>query len=534
MSDQIRIALAVLLSALVLFVSQHFFAPPQHKPVVHEELSDEEMHKESMLSRDDVISSSDRINFENKFIKGSINLTGALLDDLVLKNFNELDGSPLTLLSPGKTANEYFVELGWVGEKGVELPTIDTVWNVLDRGVDSINLWWENNAGIRFEIQLSLDEKYVFNVTQRVLNGAGKNFRSRSVIKRVNAGADSSSSIMHEGAIGSIDSKLKEVDFSNLKEKFTYKNSTGWVGFSDKYWLVALFAANDATKISGAFSVEADGRYRVSYLLPVQESNEKVDNFHLFVGPKQLDALDYYQDKFHISLFDRAVDFGFLYFITKPIFLFLHEVYLFTGNFGLAILILTVLIKVVLLPLSYKSFVGMNKMKKFQPQIQKLKEKYEHNPLELQKATIAFYKKNNVNPLSGCLPILLQMPIFFALYKVLYVTIEMRHAPFYFWITDLSARDPTSIFNLFGLIPWNPPDFLKIGILPILMSLSMYIQQRMNPAPTDPIQAKIMRFLPVFFLIMFSSFPSGLVLYWFWSNILSIVQQFLIKRLVKE
>ncbi|MDZ5762098.1 Membrane protein insertase YidC [Candidatus Cyrtobacter comes] len=541
MSDQIRIAIAVLLSAIVLFLSQYFFAPQhnsKHEKVMHDEIGDEEVRVEKIVSRDDVMLSSDRVNFENKLVKGSINLTGALLDDLVLKNFNELDGSQLVLLSPSNTSKEYFVEFGWVSEKGIELPSLNTKWNILDNSVDHVNLWWENNVGIRFEIKVSLDDKYLLNIIQRVVNLSDKNFtiRSRSIIKRVDAGAESSS-IMHEGAIGSINSTLKEVDFGNLKdgEKFTYKDSSGWVGFSDKYWLVSLFAENSSTKISGVFSNDADGRYRVSYLLPAQtmvSDDSSVTNFNLFVGPKQLDVLDYYQEKFNVSLFDRAVDFGFLYFITKPIFLFLHEVYLFTGNFGLAILILTVLIKVLLLPLSYKSFIGMNKMKKFQPQIQKIKEKYENNPMELQKATIEFYKKNNVNPLSGCLPILLQMPVFFALYKVLYVTIEMRHAPFYFWITDLSARDPTSIFNLFGLIPWSPPEFLKIGILPILMSLSMYIQQQMNPAPTDPIQAKIMKFLPVFFLVMFSSFPSGLVLYWLWSNILSVLQQFLIKRCI--
>ncbi len=550
MSDQVRIALAVLISALVLVFWQYFFAPVHDEVVINVEQGErctEVNEYEKELPREYTISTTQRVFFENQFVKGSINLKGAVIDDLMLKKFKESENSEgsldsgLLLLSPIKSKNEYFVEFGWVGEKGLILPDLNTEWTLEESKENCISMQYLNDQGVNFKIKFYLDEQYLIQVIQEVENYSSDSIslRPRAVIRRIGAGSENSSIIMHEGAIGSIASNLKEISFKDLQggDNFTYKNEEGWVGFSDKYWLVSLFNPLSTEKISGSFSYDAKTNYRVSYLLPTQELDTKATcnaSFNLFAGPKQLDVLSHYQSVYNISLFDRAVDFGILYFITKPIFLFLHEVYLFTGNFGFAILILTVLIKLALLPLSYKSFVGMGKMKELQPKINKIREKFANNPVELQKATLDIYRKNNINPLSGCLPVLLQMPVFFALYKVLYVTIEMRHAPFCLWITDLSIKDPTNIFNLFGLIEWDPPSFLSIGVLPILMALSMYIQQKMNPEPTDPVQAKVMKFLPLFFLIMFASFPSGLVLYWLWSNILSILQQQFIRKLITK
>ena len=342
--------------------------------------------------------------------------------------------------------------------------------------------------------------------------------------------------LIHEGAIGVFDNKLEEIKFEKLDDKtFKFSDSDhGWFGFSDKYWLTAIIP-EDSTTISTKFlsyEINEEKRYQTDAII----NNDLDDNYskiHFFAEAKKLKLLDYYQNKYNIKLFDRAVDFGVLYFITKPIFVALNYLHSLVGNFGIAIILLTIFIKILLFPLAYKGFKGMNKLKDLQPEMTRLKKSCGSDSAKFQKSIVELYKKEKVNPISGCLPILLQMPIFFALYKVLYVTLEMRHAKFYLWIKDLSAADPTNIFTFFGLLSWNPPSFFHIGVLPIVMALTLYFQQMLNPQPADPTQAKVMRFLPLIFLFMFASFPSGLVLYWSCSNILSITQQLLIKKITQ-
>ena len=359
------------------------------------------------------------------------------------------------------------------------------------------------------------------------------------MLSRSRGEAAASNAILHEGAISVVNGKLEEVTFDDIisDKKVVYENNSSWIGFSDKYWLTALIPSFQNKARFSEFDSVSGNRFQVDQMsapINIKKSEFAEATTLFFAGAKELEVLDNYQDDFGIALFDRSVDFGILYFVTKPIFILLNYFHKFSGNFGIAILLLTVVIKIGLFPLAYKGFKGMNKLKDLQPMMAELKEKYSGDAIAFQQATLALYKREKVNPMAGCLPIILQMPIFFALYKVLYVTIEMRHAPFLGWIKDLSVPDPTSIFNLFGLLPWSVPSFLMIGVLPILMALTMFVQQRLNPEPTDPMQAKIMKMLPLIFLFMFSSFPSGLILYWAWSNTLSILQQLFIKQIVKD
>ncbi|MDA0939359.1 MAG: membrane protein insertase YidC, partial [Proteobacteria bacterium] len=385
----------------------------------------------------------------------------------------------------------------------------------------------------------SIDDYYLFNIKQTIINNSEDEFsfvNKASIARNYGEGEDGSS-LVHEGAIGVCRSKLNELSFGDMRslDEFVDSNCSGWRGFSDKYWISAIIPQEKAALFkSHSYYDKNTNLYRSDIDLKAQKSNPKTsisNSIYLIAGAKQLDLLHFYQDTLDIEMLERAVDFGILYFITKPIFLLLHEFYEFIGNFGLAIILLTILIKILLFPLAYKSAISMNKLKVLQPKIMQIKERNKDDTIAFQREMMNLYKKEKVNPMSGCLPILLQMPIFFALYKVLSVTIEMRHAGFYLWIQDLSAADPTSILNLFGILPWDAPSFLSIGILPILMAASMYVQQRLNPEPADPMQAKIMKFLPLIFLFMFSSFPSGLVLYWICSNILSIIQQITMKRM---
>ena len=407
---------------------------------------------------------------------------------------------------------------------------------------------WTNSQGILFTIDITLDDKYMFDI-KTVVDASNSSLeiqdlqiRGHISMQRARNLLVSDSRMLHEGPTGVVDGKLKEINFSDVQSENYRTNKdqkVEWLGFSDKYWLVSIISKNPGSKGTiGSFSSAFDNewhntKFQMDLFFPIHNLNKNTveDSFLLFAGAKSIEILDSYQKLYNITMFDRAVDFGFLYFITKPIFLMLSYFYQLLGNFGLAIMLLTVLTKILLFPLAYKSVKSMNNIKKIQPKISKLKEQYADNNMMFQQALISLYKKEQVNPASGCLPIILQMPIFFALYKVLYVTIEMRHVPFFLWIHDLSAHDSTTIFNLFGLIPWQPPLFLMIGVLPIAMSLTMFLQQMISPQPADPTQALMMKLMPLFLLFMFAQFPSGLLIYWTWSNILSIGQQLIIKYL---
>lgn len=398
---------------------------------------------------------------------------------------------------------------------------------------------WDNGEGLIFKKIIEVDENYMLTIRQTIHNKTTKpvSFRTHASIKQSNP-TPSNYVVLHEGALGYLNGKLQEVKYEDLKKdkKETYVSQGGWFGITDKYWLTAL-VPDQNIEVDVAFTA-TQNRGETTYATGFKEPNTTVASgktftatTHFFAGAKSLDLLDRYEELYNIPHFDLAIDFGWFYFITKPLFFAVKWLFDLLGNFGLAIIALTILVRLSFYPLANKSFHSMAKMKELQPEVERIKRVYDNDKQRLQQEMMGLYKKHGVNPVAGCLPMLIQIPVFFALYKVLFVTIEMRHAPFYGWLVDLSAPDPTTIFNLFGLISWTPPSFLMIGVLPIIMSISMYVQQKLNPQPSDPIQEKVFKFLPLVFLFMLANFPAGLILYWICSNIFSIVQQwFQIKR----
>ena len=558
MNEQHRLILALVLSTIIIFGWQFFFTDPQIKKEIVIEHSDNRINEEASVNRPEydigmprdrnaILNDTSRITIKTDYLEGSINLSGARIDDLSLVKYNKninSDEDKIILLSPSGTQDVYFAEFGWISDdKSLVLPDKNSIWQsdktTLSAG-DVVTLVWKNSEGVTFKIKVELDNFYMFKITQSIENPKSDIVvRTYSVLSRSRGEAAASNAILHEGAISVVNGKLEEVTFDDIisDKKVVYENNSSWIGFSDKYWLTALIPSFQNKARFSEFDSVSGNRFQVDQMsapINIKKSEFAEATTLFFAGAKELEVLDNYQADFGIALFDRSVDFGILYFVTKPIFILLNYFHKFSGNFGIAILLLTVVIKIGLFPLAYKGFKGMNKLKDLQPMMAELKEKYSGDAIAFQQATLALYKREKVNPMAGCLPIILQMPIFFALYKVLYVTIEMRHAPFLGWIKDLSVPDPTSIFNLFGLLPWSVPSFLMIGVLPIIMALTMFVQQRLNPEPTDPMQAKIMKMLPLIFLFMFSSFPSGLILYWAWSNTLSILQQLFIKQIVKD
>lgn len=564
LSANTRLIIACVISTIIITIWQFFFVEPMVREQAEEQARLEAAKPIAMVhtidnlrARDDIISeemaNNTRVKFESSTVKGSINLVGLRLDDLILKKYrtdqkkesvSEFNSTnSVVLLSPSKANDGYFIESGWLSDaNNSDLPNSTTIWKADKISIkpgDILTLTYANRNGVRFKVQLSLDENYLFSVTKEVENNSTEavNLASYTLANRINNHIDQSNYVFHEGFIGVKGEKLFEEGYTDLlKEKESDKGDFSWVGFTDKYWLTAFWEDDKSTDhvISTSNTKNKIERLQLSsstQMVSIAPNSKHVWKNSIFAGAKELEVLESYQQKYSLPLFDRVVDFGYLYFITKPLLSFLHFLYKYLGNFGVAIMVLTLIIKVLLFPLAHKGYKGMNRLKDLQPKIAALKERHENNPAEFQKALLDLYRKEKINPMGGCLPILLQIPVFFALYKVLYVSIEMRHAPFFGWIKDLSVPDPSSIFNLFGLIPWDPPQFLMIGILPCLMAFTMYVQQRMNPEPTDPVQAKVMRYLPLIFLFMFSSFPSGLIVYWTLSNVLSIMQQFLIKKL---
>ncbi|PKU26215.1 membrane protein insertase YidC [Telmatospirillum siberiense] len=503
----------------------------------------------SAETRAAAIAQAPRVKISTPSLSGSFSLMGGRIDDLDLVHFHESPdpASPeITLLSPGAGAGAYYAEFGFVAADAKDkdaIPGPDTLWTASGQTLTPdtpVTLTWENGHGLKFSRTYTVDANYMFSVTQKVENTGSSPITlfPYALVSRWGTPKTQDIYILHEGALGVLDGTLKEMKYKKLREDehlVEAKSTGGWIGFTDKYWLTALIP-DQSMPISTRMNWRAvDGvdRYQSDWLgggLTVAAGASSETTSHFFAGAKELAKLDAYGEKLGIPRFDLAIDFGWFYFLTKPFFYFLRFIHSEVANFGIAILIFTVIIKGAFFPIANKSYKAMSKMKKLQPEVKKLQERFGDDRARLNQEMMALYKREKANPVSGCLPILIQIPVFFALYKVLYVTIEMRQAPFFGWIKDLSVPDPTTIFNLFGLIPWVPPEFLHIGIWPLIMGVTMYLQQKLNPAPADPIQAKMFTFLPIIFTFMLASFPAGLVIYWAWSNTLSIAQQWLIMR----
>tara|TARA_B100001123_G_scaffold258259_1_gene287853 strand:+ start:510 stop:2195 length:1686 start_codon:yes stop_codon:yes gene_type:complete len=550
-----NVLMAILLSTMVLIGWAVFFEPPNiEKKITDKELTEnkdisspsiDEGEKEikNEIAREDLIADTKRIKVENKNIKGSISLQGAIIDDVIFKNYNEtLNGeNKVVFLNPKNSQNEYFVETGWAagGNEKINLPVINSNWKVRGNNVltpnNPVTLEWDNNAGLIFIKKIELDEKFLFKITQSIKNNSNKSFQfyPYAQISRKGKPEGMQIYILHEGFLGVFEEELKEEDFDDIeKEKFTINSSKGWLGITDKYWLTAI-VPEKGNQFKAEF-VAKNNMYRANYIIKdakiLNPGSSITNEINAFVAAKEVAVIDNYAEQLSIEKFDLAIDWGWFYFFTKPLFFIIDYFFKLTGNFGFAIVIITALVRLIFFPLANYSFRSMAKMKILQPEMLRLKELHKDDKVKLQQEMMALYKREKVNPISGCLPVLIQIPFFFAIYKMLYVTLEMRHQPFFGWIKDLSERDPTSIFNLFGLIPWDPPTFLMIGAWPILMGLSMYVQQKLNPTPPDPLQAKIFMFFPIFLTIILAPFPSGLVVYWTVNNILTIAQQWVIMR----
>jgi YidC/Oxa1 family membrane protein insertase len=502
----------------------------------------------AITSRAEMLARTPRIRIDNGQVHGSISLQGGRLDDLTLATYRETvskDSAEIILLSPAGTPEPYYAEYGFVAADGgkIPLPNHQTVWSgdskqILRPG-NPVTLQWDNGAGLKFMRTYEVDEHYLFTITEKVENSgaAPVSLMPYGLVSRHYTPTVSGYFILHEGLLGVLGGALNEITYENIRETPAAKiqSTGGWLGITDKYWLVSLIP-DQAADFSGSFSYNPMGgrdRYQADYLraaVTIAPGQSAEVTSRLFAGAKKVSLIDAYADKYSVTLFDRAIDWGWFYFLTKPLFVLIDWFYVLTGNFGIAIILLTVVVKAAFFPLANKSYVAMSKMKKLQPLMLEIREKFPEDKMRQQQEMMDLYKREKANPLSGCLPMLVQIPVFFALYKVLFVTIEMRHAPFFGWINDLAAPDPTSLFNLFGLIPWSPPGFLMIGLWPILMGVSMWMQQRLNPAPTDPVQEKVFMWMPVFFTFLLGTFPAGLVIYWTVNNVLSIIQQAIIMK----
>ena len=551
--DTKNVIAAISLSAAVIILYSLFFAPsPNELKKIDEQKSSlnseapklEESEKIVELSRDQALKESNRVEFENQNIKGSISLMGGTIDDLIFKNYTEtLDGkNKITLLNPKKYSEGYFVETGWVSSsKNIELPSSNTSWKVegnnkLTPG-NPVTLVWNNNQGISFKKKIKIDEKFLFSIDQIITNQSEKSydFYAYGQIIRNKSPEVTNFYILHEGLIGVLNDQLVEKDYDDIEEKeFSQKAETGWLGITDKYWITTLIPEKNK-EFRADFNFK--NKFRANFIetkpMELESKGTVSSNVRVIVAAKEVDVIDNYAEKSNISKFDLAIDWGWFYFFTKNFFFAIDYFFKLTGNFGIAIVLITICIRILFYPLANYSFKSMAKMKVLQPEMTRLKELHKDDKMKLQQEMMALYKKEKVNPVSGCLPIFIQIPFFFAIYKVLFVTLEMRHQPFYGWIKDLSERDPTSIFNLFGLIPWDPPSFLIIGVWPCLMGLTMYLQQKLNPTPPDPIQQKIFMFFPLFLTIILAPFPSGLVIYWTINNVLTMAQQLVIMRQTK-
>jgi len=576
MSENRNFLLAAVLSMAVLLGWQYFFIEPQveaERAVQAERSATQEALADSVvpqvlesrpnspadlvgegslltgLPRDLALSQSERVQIDTALLAGSISLTGARIDDLQLHTYHETvdPTSPeIILFSPANSLSPYFAEFGWTAPAaaGLKLPTRDTVWTA-PAGASmsansSVTLTYDNGEGLVFNRTVTVDENYMFTVEQAVVNntGAPVTLYPYGLVSRTGTPEIEGFFILHEGLIGMLGEEgLVEIDYDDILDdrEVKYTANEGWLGITDKYWATVLIP-EQGSAFDARFSEGPNPRknvYQTDYLgtdgLTAAPGATLNHTARLYAGAKLVDMIDGYEAD-GVFRFELLIDWGWFYFLTKPLFIGLDYVYGIVGNFGIAILIVTVIIKLFFFPLANRSYEAMSKMKKLQPNMEKLREQYADDKMEQQKQIMELYKTEKVNPLAGCLPVVIQIPVFFALYKVLFVTIEMRHAPFYGWIQDLSAPDPTTLFNLFGLIPWDPPSLLMVGVWPLLMGITMFVQQRMNPAPADPTQQMIFTWMPVFFVFILASFPAGLVIYWAWNNLLSVLQQGVIMR----
>ncbi|WP_374656406.1 membrane protein insertase YidC [Dongia sp.] len=513
------------------------------------------------LPRAEALAQGPRVAIDAPKLKGSIALKGGRIDDLVLNHYRETiePNSPnVVLLSPAKAQHAYFADTGWVGAPGVATPNAETLWSASGTTLtpqSPLTLTWDNGAGLVFTRKISIDDGYMFKVEESVANNGAATVALAPYSRVVRFGLPPSPSqtyVLHEGPMGVFDGTLNEESYSGVKDQaedaegnepksVNFASTGGWLGISDKYWLVAQIAPADASiKARYLYEPKLDS-YQADYTADMRDvpagGGSASFTHQVFAGAKEVRLLEAYRDNLGIPLFERAVDFGWFFFLTKPLHAFLDWIVRYIGNMGIAILLLTVCVKAVMFPLANKSYASMSKMKALQPKMAELKEQFGEDKARFQQEMMALYKKEKVNPAAGCLPILVQIPVFYALYKVLYVTIDMRQAPFFGWVHDLSMPDPTSFLNLFGLIPWEPHLYfnmpivgaiihlLSIGIWPLIMGFTMWAQMRLNPTPPDPVQAKMFAVMPFIFTFMLGSMPAGLVIYWAWNNTLSIAQQ---------
>ena len=505
-------------------------------------------------TRDAALAANPRVVIDTASKRGSLNLRGARIDDIVLKDYQETvePGSDnIVLLSPTGAPDPYYAEFGWVGNVPGGLPDAETLWEAdRDRLIPGapVTLTWQNEAGIVFSRIVAIDDNAMFTIEDRVENAVDEAITlfPYGLVSRHGEPETIGFFILHEGLIGVLgENGLQEYSYSNVlgasRIAGTVRGTTwtenvgGWLGITDKYW-AATIIPDQATPFQGRFTVDEGGLrpiFQTDVLgqgITVAPGATGMVTQRLFAGAKEVDVIDRYRDTYDILRFDLLIDWGWFYFITKPMFYALDFFNGLVGNFGVAILIVTVLLKILFLPLANKSYASMAKMKAVQPEMLAIRDRYKDDRMKQQQELMELYKREKINPVAGCWPVLIQIPVFFALYKVLFVSIEMRHAPFFGWIQDLAAPDPTSIFNLFGLLPFAVPAFLTIGIWPILMGITMFVQMKMNPEPTDPIQKAVFTWMPVIFTFLLASFPAGLVIYWAWNNFLSVLQQGFIMR----
>jgi YidC/Oxa1 family membrane protein insertase len=584
MTDNKNTILAIALSALVLLGWQYFFAVPQEK-ARQEQLQSQGQKQnapaptqsgqapptqagpaqmpgpaaapaaEAPIDRAAALAAGPRVPIATGSVQGSIALKGGRIDDLALVKFRETvdpKSPPIVLLSPSGTADPFYAEFGWTGTAGtnVKLPTTDTVWKQSGSGSLSdshpVTLTYDNGEGLEFRRTITVDDKYMFSLKDEVTNKGSSPVAlyPYALISRHGTPQTAGYYILHEGLVGVLgESGLQEYTYKNIAEKkaVNFDVTNGWLGITDKYW-AAVLVPDTTARLKARFSTGTLGSiptYQTDYLLDAQTiapGATGAANARLFAGAKEVAVVNEYEKQLNLNRFDLLIDWGWFYFITKPLFFAIDYLYHLVGNFGLAILIVTVLIKAAFFPLANKSYASMAKMKAVQPQMTALRERYADDKAKQQQELMELYKREKINPLAGCLPIAIQIPVFFSLYKVLFVTIEMRHAPFFGWIHDLSAQDPTNVFNLFGLIPVDPTmlpligHFLHLGAWPLIMGVTMWVQMKLNPAPPDPTQQMIFNWMPLIFTFMLANFPAGLVIYWAWNNSLSVAQQSIIMR----
>ncbi|MBX9740221.1 MAG: membrane protein insertase YidC [Beijerinckiaceae bacterium] len=509
-------------------------------------------------SRDEALAASPRVQIDTPALTGSISLRGGRLDDVLLKNYRQTidPKSPLiALLSPTGSPAPYYAEMGFVGAPGstVALPNADTLWTAQSQKLSvgqPLELTFDNGQGLLFRRTISLDDRYMFSIRDVVENKGAQavTLYPYALVSRHGKPHTDGYAVLHEGMVGVVgDSRVIEITYDGIeKETRATKlmdGTSGWLGFTDKYWATAIIPSQD-TAYKGRFSAAGPTGPQRIYQTDILEDARTIEPnataelplMRFFAGAKEVDTIDGYQASLGIKNFDLMIDWGWFYFITKPLFKLIDVIYKYVGNFGVAILIVTVLVKLVFFPLANRSYLSMAKMKAAQPQMLEIRERYKDDKQKQQQEMMELYRREHINPVAGCLPVIVQIPVFFALYKVIFITLEIRHAPFFGWIKDLSAPDPTNVFNLFGLLPFNPTalpmvgPFLAIGIWPLIMGLSMFIQMKMNPEPTDPVQKQMFAWMPVLFTFMLGAFPAGLVIYWTWNNLLSVAQQYYIMR----